>query len=376
MRAARSRFTAVAGIALASVLALTACSGAEQDAAVSDTAIVEAADLRSEAVAQLEPGGAEVLDQVPDLEFNDIEQDDSTVVAAFDKELRVHKTVQTTTLPATVAEQMSGTRGDFEPGDLVEAADGEVFVVSVLHADDPRWEPTGEQVSGSARAETVLRVGGNPLTNPYVSLEAGDQVTIAVAVPEGPQADAVTVELLQDGVSQEISLIDGTRVSSDVEHIYDRPTTGKIGEGASWAEEGESRRGTITMSGQLTDGVITPFVPGQGWANPGNVFLGLNLTTQGLEGAHRDHSTIRLQLADGTTVQPESQTRGTDGPFSKTAWFQLPVDATEATALIALEMALGTDQYDVGEIQVPVAISTEDTASETPAASPEESAEI
>lgn len=93
------------------------------------------------------------------------------------------------------------------------------------------------------------------------------------------------------------------------------------------------------------------------------MFLGLNLTTQGLEGAHRDHSSIRLQLADGPTVQTESQTRGTDGPFSKTAWFQLPVDASEATALIGLEMALGTDQYDVAEIEVPLTISTENTDS-------------
>lgn len=363
MSATRARVNTLAGIALASALVFTACSGVDQNPAADDTDIAETADLRSDAVAQLESGSAEILDQVPDLEFNDVVQDDSTVVSAFDKELRVQKTVQTTTLPAAVAEQMTGISGEFEPDDLVEAADGEVIVITVLQADDPRWEPTGAQLDNLSPTETVLRVGGNPVTSPHIELESGDQITLAVAVPEGPQPGSVTVEMLQDDVSQELSLVDGTRISSDVEHIYDRPTTVTIGDGASWSEEGESRRGVIIMSGQLTDGVITPFVPAHGWANPGNVFLGLNLTTQGLEGAHRDHSSIRLQLADGTTVQTESQTRGTDGPFSKTAWFQLPVDASEATALIGLEMALGTDQYDVAEIEVPLTISTENTDS-------------
>lgn len=363
MSATRARVNTLAGIALASALVFTACSGVDQNPAADDTDIAETADLRSDAVAQLESGSAEILDQVPDLEFNDVVQDDSTVVSAFDKELRVQKTVQTTTLPAAVAEQMTGISGEFEPDDLVEAADGEVIVITVLQADDPRWEPTGAQLDNLSPTETVLRVGGNPVTSPHIELESGDQITLAVAVPEGPQPGSVTVEMLQDDVSQELSLVDGTRISSDVEHIYDWPTTVTIGDGASWSEEGESRRGVITMSGQLTDGVITPFVPAHGWANPGNVFLGLNLTTQGLEGAHRDHSSIRLQLADGPTVQTESQTRGTDGPFSKTAWFQLAVDASEATALIGLEMALGTDQYDVAEIEVPLTISTENTDS-------------
>lgn len=142
MSATRARVNTLAGIALASALVFTACSGVDQNPAADDTDIAETADLRSDAVAQLESGSAEILDQVPDLEFNDVVQDDSTVVSAFDKELRVQKTVQTTTLPAAVAEQMTGISGEFEPDDLVEAADGEVIVITVLQADDPRWEPT------------------------------------------------------------------------------------------------------------------------------------------------------------------------------------------------------------------------------------------
>lgn len=358
MHANRSRSTTtLTGIVLAAALALTACGDSQEEALNDAEQSVEAADLRSEAVTQMEPGGAEILNRVPDLEFTDITQDDSTVVSSFDKELRVEKVVQTTTIPAEVAEEMTGSSGDFEPGDLVAAADGEVFLVAVLQADDPRWEPTDQQLTGSSETETILRVGGNPLTDPYLSMEAGDQATVAVAVPEDPAQDEVTVELLQDDVSQEISLIDGTRIASDVEYIYDRPTTVEISEDASWSEEGETRRGTIAMSGQLTEGVITPLVPQLGWANPNSVFLGLKLTTQDVDNPHRDHSTIRLELADGTTVQPESGTRSTDGPFGKTAWFQLPADATEATALIDLELALGTDQYDVGELEIPLTIS-------------------
>lgn len=232
---------------------------------------------------------------MPELEFTELEQDDTTVVSAFGKQLSVTQTVQTTTLPAEVAEQITGTSGDFEEDALVSAADGETFVVSVLQVDDPRWEPAEESVSGSSEADTTLRVQGNPLTDPYLDVSAGDQVTVAVAVPEEPQAEDVTVELVQDDATQEISLVDGTRTASDVEHIYDRPTTVKIGDGASWSEDGESRRGTVTMSGQLTDGMISPMVPDYGWANPGQVLLGLNLTTQELGDAHRDHSTIRLE---------------------------------------------------------------------------------
>src|SRR5690606_30425055 len=156
----------------------------------------------------------------------------STVVSSFDKELRVEKVVQTTTLPAEVAEQMTGISGEFEPGDLVAAADGEVFAVAVLQANDPRWEPTDQQLTGSSETKTTLRVKGNPVTDPYLEMDAGDQVTVAVAVPENPQQDAATVELIQDDISQEISLIDGSRIASDVEYIYDRPTTVEISEDA------------------------------------------------------------------------------------------------------------------------------------------------
>src|SRR5690625_2567778 len=210
MHANRSRSTTtLTGIVLAAALALTACGDSQEEALNDAEQSVEAADLRSEAVTQMEPGGAEILNRVPDLEFTDITQDDSTVVSSFDKELRVEKVVQTTTIPAEVAEEMTGSSGDFEPGDLVAAADGEVFLVAVLQADDPRWEPTDQQLTGSSETETILRVGGNPLTDPYLSMEAGDQATVAVAVPEDPAQDEVTVELLQDDVSQEISLIDG-----------------------------------------------------------------------------------------------------------------------------------------------------------------------
>lgn len=296
MRTLRSRVGTFAGLALAGTLAFTACGDGEQaEELQNDPDQVEAADQRSEADAQMKPGGAEILDQVPELEFTELEQDDTTVVSAFGKQLSVTQTVQTTTLPAEVAEQITGTSGDFEEGALVSAADGETFVVSVLQVDDPRWEPAEESVRGSSEADTTLRVQGNPLTDPYLDVSAGDQVTVAVAVPEEPQAEDVTVELVQDDATQEISLVDGTRIESVVEHIYDWPTTVRIGDGASWSEDGESRRGTVTMSGQLTDGIISPMVPNYGWANPGQVLLGLNLTTQELGDAHRDHSTIRLE---------------------------------------------------------------------------------
>src|SRR5690625_4266858 len=226
MATARSRSMTLAGIFLAGALALTACGDSDQ-ASADDVAeeAVETEDRRSDAAATMEPGGAEILSQVPDLEFTEVQQDISTVVSSFDKELRVQRTVQTTTLPIEVAEELAGHSTDFEPGDLVAAADGETFVVAVLQADDPRWEPTDQQLTGSSETETVLRVNGNPLTDPYLNMEAGDQVTVAVSVPEEPQQDAVTLELVQDDVSQEISLVDGSRISSDVEHIYERPPT-------------------------------------------------------------------------------------------------------------------------------------------------------
>jgi|GEM_PF-3159934 len=358
MATARSRSMTLAGIFLAGALALTACGDSDQ-ASADDVAeeAVETEDRRSDAAATMEPGGAEILSQVPDLEFTEVQQDISTVVSSFDKELRVQRTVQTTTLPIEVAEELAGHSTDFEPGDLVAAADGETFVVAVLQADDPRWEPTDQQLTGSSETETVLRVNGNPLTDPYLNMEAGDQVTVAVSVPEEPQQDAVTLELVQEDVSQEISLVDGSRISSDVEHIYERPTTVEADGESSWSETGESRRGTITMSGQFTDGIVTPLVPQLGWANPGGLFLGLNLNTQELENPHRDLSSIRLELADGTTVQPESRVRGSDGPFSHTAWFQIPGDTTEATALINLKMALGTTEHEVADIEIPLTIS-------------------
>src|SRR5690625_7297891 len=101
MHANRSRSTTtLTGIVLAAALALTACGDSQEEALNDAEQSVEAADLRSEAVTQMEPGGAEILNRGPDLEFTDITQDASTVAYSLDKELRVEKGVEPNTSTA------------------------------------------------------------------------------------------------------------------------------------------------------------------------------------------------------------------------------------------------------------------------------------
>lgn len=363
----RARPAMIAAVALSGVVSLSACGGEEGAQATEATDEAEQAvddgaeetqEAEEEPAAQLDSGAAAVLTQVPDVDFTEVEQDDSTLISHFDKTITVVRTHQAEAVPADLAEQIlpENLAGEADAGEATEvsAAEGEKLVFAVVRADDPRWEPVDAQLDGGEETTTAVRVSGNEVSELQLSLSAGDQTTLVISVPEELGAEEVVLETRSADASQEISLIDGARTSSDVEHIYARPTEVEIDDDASWSQDVETRRGVITHSGQANEGVISPMVPSFGWANPGNVFLGLNLSTRELEFPHIDNTTIRLQLADGSTVQPQAEPSGPDGPFSSTAWFQLPADAQEATAEVTVETQLGGDHHEAAVVEIPL----------------------
>lgn len=334
-----------------------------QDDAGSSGAEVEGEEDAAGDDVRLEPGAAAWLTSVPDIGLTEIEQDDGTVVETVDQVLTVIQVLRGPKVPVDVAEQVLADQPvgevDLSGATEVAAADGETFVVAVVRVDDPRWEPVDADPTRDQETSNVVRVAGNEI-DLDVDLEAGDQGTVLLSVPEDTSPEDVVLESISDGMSQEISLVDGTRTASDVEHIYSRPAAVEIGESASWSHDYDSRRGLVTHSGEVIAAHVSPMVPAHGWADPGNVLLGVDVSTQDLPNPHLDNSTIRLRLEDGSTVQPEVDPKGTDGPFSRTAWFQLPVDAVGATVVISIETQLGTEHYEVATIEVPVTTVRDD----------------
>ncbi|MGC5626806.1 hypothetical protein ACPYO6_00990 [Georgenia sp. Z1344] len=302
-------------------------------------------------------GAAAVLTQTPDVELTEVEQDRSTVISAFDQEISVPQAGTVDTLPVDVAEQIlaedPSDETEFGDAEEVAAAEGETFVVAIVQVDDPRWEPVDDEIESYEATENVVRVEGSEV-DLDLELTPGEQVTVVLSVPDDAAPEDVVLESVAFDVSQEISLLDGTRTASGVEEIYARPTDVEVGEGAEWSHDYETRYGGMTQTGQLTGGVLTPFVPEVGWANPGHVFLGVDVTTQEPPSPHYDESTIRLRLADGSTVEPETNTNGSDGPFTRRVWFQLPVDAAEAVVEVSIVIGLGGEMHDIAVAEVPL----------------------
>lgn len=300
------------------------------------------------------PGAATELTTVPDLDWTEVEQGPDTVVEVPGAALRVTQVAQVTELEPDVAEGF-GSWADAERP--TPAADGEIFVVAVYTAEDPQWEPRDSTDWPDTSGE--VRVGGDAvgmLGSFRFGSQTSEQGTLLLSVPEDSAPEDVVLEVETDGEYQALSLMDGTRTASDVEHIYERGTEVSV-DGERWEHSFDGFAQDATIAGEVTGAFVTPYQPRGGWARPGHVHLALQVDDREVGGADSDETSITLELEDGSTVTASNDPSSLLLAFADPVWFEIPADTTELTAVVTPAAKSGANDVAFDDATVEVAVT-------------------
>lgn len=280
------------------------------------------------------------------------------------------------------------------PEEEVRAPSGRVFLLVTLVTEDTIWP----LAAGTAPEDTfrILRAGRGEDRDAFTPSSRPDGVTYLLQVPEDPAPEDAVLEVTTQGTVQTLSLIDGSRLSSEIEHAYTMPTAVSLRTAQDSAdplsgsvsltaqvppsdEEGEDRAAddpVDVLEVSVGSGTIAPFSAEHGWADGEEVFLGLSL---GVTQVHRrggrsvgfplDAPTLVLELPDGERRDPLAPPSGAlvppaPGPAGGTrveARFPVPVGVRSARLLITvspyeqregLSEDLGADEPFEVEVQL------------------------
>lgn len=374
----------LAAMAMASALTLTACGSAEEEKAADDGQKQEqerqgsssepgaeggsqsagAASDASESeepelIEELEPEVAAELSGIPDeLDLEDVEKSKDNLVEVFGAHYTVEQVAKTEALPKDLAEQVGG--GTQEYAEQVKAAEGEAFYVAVLTADDPRHDYDGN--ADAPEITTGYRTDGNPIEGMSLpDIQVGDTKAVVVSADADAEPEDVTFEIEQDSVSQELSLVDGSRTHSDVEEIYERGTEVEVGDPSTWEVTAEhERHSATTVSGEVDGGVVLPAHPEHGWPGKGKVFLGLDISATEPDDIFYDSTQAVLEFEDGTTARWEEEPHGYPRAFEDRVWFEVPADTEEAELQLDVQIQISTEKNkSLKDVTVPLTISGE-----------------
>lgn len=353
----------ITAFGLAATLLLAGCGSGDDDPSV-DEAAIEVDDSGEDAVDEddvaaededagdedaededsaeedesttLASGLANRLSSVPDVDWTPVEESPEHVLQGPGVSLRVTQSALLDEVAPEIAAQVSEAHGETR----LLPSEGETFLLTTLLIEDSQWE------DAEADSEGTFRVAGNPV--PAIAFQAGSgerqQTTYMLSVPEGTTAEDAVAVLTTGDVEQSISLIDGSRIDSDVEHIYQAGSTVTV-DGEGWSHVFDSwASGTHEVNGQVTGAVITPYV--DGWARPGQVFLGVDIDARDNGGVDDDITTIQIELADGSTVTPDNDHSSLVNRFAERAWFQVPADSEQLTLHVNPMGKAGRDEID------------------------------
>lgn len=248
---------------------------------------------------------------------------------------------------------------DLEQGtEEVAPATGEVFLHAVLSAEPPVLLPAPDAPSPAA---IEVRVAGSPVASiPLADLVPHNAHTpphgLTLSVAEDVAAEDVVLNLEWDGVDQQLSLVDGTRLPSEADVLYTEPLTAEV-EDNWWEREDPGDPHRRALGGYVGPVELRDVAPDLTWAEPGTAFLGVRAQSLG-PGGRWEGTLDAVTLADGTEIAPwgEQTPAGPDLAEVPT-WFEVP---REAGALIvrlqvSAENAEG-DPVDLGTEDVTVTI--------------------
>ncbi len=348
MRRGRPRPGVLAGVATVALLALTAC-GSDTDGHASagdgeDTLRMSV----DENAFRAEPDIAGVTSMSLDARFDKVEDSDRTRVLAPGVDLRITGVARLDTLDVDVYADLGGNapsvNDEGEPIEEVYPAEGQAFFAVEYSSDDPQWEPRGDIPDSVAS----VVINGNDVAEVFSTADGTMQRgTIVASLPADSAPDAAVLEVETAGKFQSLSLLNGKRVNSDVEHIYDvvdrRVEIGKAEEFeetfTGWAG------GTKRIAGSVVDAFATPWLDrgngGDGWAGPGKTYLSVEVDWVDISGADDDESTVHLELDNGKTVQPDNDPSSLVNAFDDNAVFQIPATTQHVTVVVTPQVKVG-----------------------------------
>ncbi len=328
--------------AVAAALTLAAC-GSDGDTAA------EAADGTTDAVPAADPdlpaAQADLAGQTAVLGAVDlapVEEGEGTGAHAPGLALEVTGVGLVPTIPVDAYEDITGERvgsiHDEEQPTEVRPADGHVFAVATYETRDPEWEPRGNEPTTTG----YLRVQGSEEARLFRTDYDGSRHTgtIVVSLPEDHAADDAVIELETHDAFQTVSLLDGKRLRSDVEHAYPGPREVTVESAERLeAEFDHWVNGHATVQAEVVGGFATPYLnesrgQGDGWAAPGQQYVAVEIDWHITENTPSADTTVRAETADGEVYQPINDPSSLVDAYANPAVFQLPLDVDAVTVVL------------------------------------------
>lgn len=297
---------------------------------------------------------------LPDLEVR--EDLDSHALEILGCRYRVAESRLQPALPRSLAEALGfldvdpdASRSDRD--EEVLAPEGEVFLFALVIVESPTVFSSNlpEQAVHSDR----LVIGGEtgePWPRP---MELGSRVRIALTVPEDPGPEAATLEVTCEEIVQRLSLVDGTRVSSDLEHWY-RQWYQAVPEQVWWERHDEAAAAGPVMAGAVRAVDVRPGLDDGTWPGLGQVMVGVELAVVETPESITPLYDLALVLPDGTEATRRGRSADEalavpDHPAN--VWFEVPHDANAVTARLTLGMrSADGDETSLGTEEIPVEI--------------------
>ena len=337
---------AIAALATAAALGLAGCSGGTDTAPGAGAA--DSADKQDDAAAfRAQPDLAGTTALTIEAEFTPVEESDAARLLAPGVDLRITQVAQTDTLSAEVLQDLGGEldqADDEATVESVQAAEGQVFWVAEYSSDDPQWEPRGELPDSTAS----LALSGNEIADVFDTAEGTmHRGTVVASLPADADPQTGVLQVETDGEFQALSLVDGSRVASDVEHIYDSAGAEVQVDSAEEFEEtfegwtGDQQR----LAGSVSGGFVTPWLSsrdgGDGWAGPCQVYLAVTVDWAEISATTDDETGIYVELADGTTVRQHDPPVYLSSPFEDDPVFLIPAETEQVTVVLEPQVTVG-----------------------------------
>lgn len=313
---------------------------------------------------RLEAGTAEVISGQAELDLLTALPDDlDHSIELPGARYRVLASALVDELDAEVARQLGLPAPADVDGERTLPASGEAFLIATVGAGDARTmsttsPPAAPVVDRVLLSGTEVPTAVGPLTAPRDNLPERMTKTIVASVPADIAAQDAVLEVGAGDVAQRLSLVDGTRVHSDIEHWY-RDEVEVSAQRVSWERYAEEHvpEGPV-LAGCVLGGTVQPTHSDGTWPAADHVVLGVEVVGMRPLPSTREVSTMVLQLPDGSEAAADGdpgEALATQGAVR--ARFDVPADLESATVRIALRLDIGDEVVEHGTEEVVLQIA-------------------